>query len=70
MFGASPGTITHLPASSTNAECTAFFLCNARGRRAAQHAAEADGRGLEPHKQSRSTPTAPTTSVQKLLPAS
>ena len=24
MFGASPGKITHLPASSTNAECTTF----------------------------------------------
>jgi hypothetical protein len=28
MFGASPGKITHLPASSTNAECTTSFLCN------------------------------------------
>ena len=47
MFGASPGKITHSPASSTNAECTTFFLCNPRGRHAAQHA-EADGRGLQP----------------------
>ena len=54
MFGASPGKITHSPASSTNAEYTTFFLCNARGTRAAQHAAEADGRGLNPHEQSRS----------------
>jgi hypothetical protein len=57
MFGASPGKITHSLASSTNAECTTLFLCTARGRRAAQHAAEADGRGLQPHEQSRATPT-------------
>jgi hypothetical protein len=57
MFGASPAKITDSLASSTNAECTTFFLCNPLGRRAAQHAAEADGRGLEPHEQSRSTPT-------------
>jgi hypothetical protein len=49
MFGVSPGKITHLPASSTNAESTPFLLCNVPGRRAAQHAPEADGRGLEPH---------------------
>jgi hypothetical protein len=61
MFGASPGRITHLPASSTNAECTTFFPCNPRGRRAAQHAAEAAGRGLQPHEQSRSTTTVAAT---------
>jgi len=41
MFGASPGKVTHLPASSTNAECTTFFLCTLAGGGAAQRAAEA-----------------------------
>ena len=56
MFGASPGKITHSPAPPRTLSAQHSSL-QPRGSRAAQQAAEADGRGLQPHEQPRSTPT-------------